>query len=110
MFARCLWYGVYAINEAIDLLNVQGCKFLQKFIKSDTTDRCYFSVTQEGSPTKTQRTIFTESFYTIALSEMYRATGDKSYLVSLIKVVIHMKFNTLQCENSKTLYKEKCAK
>ena len=56
--------------------------FLEQHIKSETEDRCYFSVSQDGIPIKTQRTIFTESFYTIALSEMYRATSDKSYLVS----------------------------
>ena len=45
--------------------------------------RCYFAVTEEGKPLRLQRKPYTECFYTMAMSELHRATGDSKYQVRL---------------------------
>ena len=63
----------------------QGADFLLNHIvrKTGETWRCYFSVTRDGKPVHRQRKLFAECFYTMAFSELARATGDKTYKVIL---------------------------
>ena len=58
-----------------------GAQFLLKHVKREDTGKCYLSLTREGQPLKTQRTIFSECFYLMALSELSRATGNTQYRV-----------------------------
>ncbi len=51
--------------------------------KDDDTGKCFFLLTQDGKPIKTQRTIFSESFYTMAMSEMAIATKEEKYKASV---------------------------
>lgn len=52
--------------------------------KPDNTGKCYFLLTQDGKPVKSQRTIFSECFYTMAMSELARATGKEKYKVQIM--------------------------
>lgn len=38
-------------------------------------------LTRDGRPVKVQRTIFSECFYTMAMNELWRVTGDARYQV-----------------------------
>ena len=51
------------------------------FVKRADTGKCYFCLTRDGKPLKTQRTIFAECFYMMAMSELYRATSTDLYKV-----------------------------
>ncbi|XP_064626400.1 N-acylglucosamine 2-epimerase-like [Lineus longissimus] len=65
---------------------VQGGKFLMSKVRDPSTYRCYFSLTRDGKPIKIQRTIFTECFYLMAMSELAIATKDDTYLNEAIKM------------------------
>ena len=52
-----------------------------RHVKREDTGKCYLSVTRQGQPLKTQRTIFSECFYLLAMSELSRATGNSKYRV-----------------------------
>lgn len=54
-----------------------------KYVKNPETWKCYFSLTRDGKPLKIQRTIFSECFYLMALSELAIATEEEKYKVSL---------------------------
>ncbi|XP_069895586.1 N-acylglucosamine 2-epimerase isoform X1 [Dipodomys merriami] len=41
--------------------------------------KCAFVLTRDGRPGKVQRTIFSECFYTMAMNELWRVTGDVRY-------------------------------
>ncbi|XP_042523425.1 N-acylglucosamine 2-epimerase isoform X3 [Dipodomys spectabilis] len=41
--------------------------------------KCAFVLTRDGRPSKVQRTIFSECFYTMAMNELWRVTGDVRY-------------------------------
>ena len=43
--------------------------------------KCAFVLTRDGRPVKVQRTIFSECFYTMAMNELWRVTGDAQYQV-----------------------------
>ncbi|CAH1782525.1 unnamed protein product [Owenia fusiformis] len=60
---------------------IQGAEFIMKHMKVAGTGKCYMILTREGKPLKIQRTIFSECFYTMALSELAKATGNQDYLV-----------------------------
>eukprot|EP00794_Sanderia_malayensis_P007358 gene7358-8178_t len=56
----------------------KAAKFLMDNVKRED-NRCYFCVTSDGEPVKLQRTIFSECFYVMAMTEVGRATGNKLY-------------------------------
>ncbi|VDH99173.1 N-acylglucosamine 2-epimerase [Mytilus galloprovincialis] len=58
---------------------IKGAEFLQKFARNPEIYRCYFALTKEGKPVKIQRTIFSECFYLMAMSELGIVTGKQSY-------------------------------
>lgn len=43
--------------------------------------KCAFVLTRDGRPVKVQRTIFSECFYTMAMNELWRVTGEARYQV-----------------------------
>ena len=55
---------------------------MKKYLKNPSTGKCYFLLTKDGKPVKIQRTIFTECFYMMAMSELARATKKSVYKVS----------------------------
>ena len=87
---RQIWMYCRLYNEVPrfhkqEILDV--AKKAADFLKSKTKrsdNRCYFSVTSDGKPVKLQRTIFSECFYVMAMSEMGRATKDEAYKVFII--------------------------
>lgn len=43
--------------------------------------KCAFVLTRDGRPVKVQRTIFSECFYTMAMNELWKVTGEMHYQV-----------------------------
>jgi len=85
MLGRQVWTYSRLYNEIEayrkkDILDVaqKAAEFLRRYAKRDDS-RCYFSLTADGKPVKLQRTIFSESFYVMAMAEIGRATGNKEY-------------------------------
>ena len=58
-----------------------GGEFLLGRVKVAGQERCYFATAEDGQPSKLQRKPFSECFYTVAMSELHRATGDQRYQV-----------------------------
>ncbi|XP_036596342.1 N-acylglucosamine 2-epimerase isoform X2 [Trichosurus vulpecula] len=52
--------------------------------------KCAFVLTRDGRPAKIQRTIFSECFYTMAMDELWKATGDPRYQVDSMAVPMMM--------------------
>jgi len=59
-----------------------GGEFILAKLKVPETGKIYFTVTEEGLPTKLQRTFFGEVYYVMAMAGLYRITKNKKYLVS----------------------------
>jgi N-acylglucosamine 2-epimerase len=55
-----------------------GFDFLKHHAKRDD-NRIHFSLTEKGAPIYLQRKIFSECFYTIALAQYAKATGESAY-------------------------------
>lgn len=59
-----------------------GGEFLIRFARVETpAKKCAFSVTKDGTPVKVQRTLFSESYYTLAMNERWRVTEETRYQV-----------------------------
>ena len=57
------------------------------FIEShcfDTDGRMYFEVTEDGTPLRKRRYVFSESFAAIAMSEYALASGDQTYAIKAL--------------------------
>lgn len=54
-----------------------GADFLRKHARTEGC-RVYFSLTRDGRPVSMQRKIFSECFYSMAMAEYARASGDES--------------------------------
>ena len=65
-----------------------GGEFLLQCVKMAGQERCYFATAEDGQPAKLQRKPFSECFYTVAMSELARATGEQKYQVKHIKKLI----------------------
>ena len=95
MMGRQIWTYCRLYNETEkyhkkEILDVakQGAEFLRRNGKRND-NRCYFCLTADGKPVKLQRTIFSECFYVMAMSELARATNDASYKVLIPLILIH---------------------
>nr|XP_030706298.1 N-acylglucosamine 2-epimerase [Globicephala melas] len=67
-----------------ELLNAAkaGGEFLLRYARvAPPAKKCAFVLTRDGRPVKVQRTIFSECFYTMAMNELWRVTGDAQYQV-----------------------------
>ena len=58
-----------------------GGEFLLQYVKEEGKERCWYAVTEDGLPAKQQSRPFTECFYTMAMTELHRATGEQKYQV-----------------------------
>ncbi|KAB0343880.1 hypothetical protein FD754_020806 [Muntiacus muntjak] len=57
-----------------------GGEFLLRYAQvAPPAKKCAFVLTRDGRPVKVQRTIFSECFYTMAMNELWRVTGDARY-------------------------------
>nr|XP_006992713.2 N-acylglucosamine 2-epimerase-like [Peromyscus maniculatus bairdii] len=57
-----------------------GGEFLIRFARVEPpAKKCAFSVTKDGTPVKVQRTLFSESYYTLAMNERWRVTEETRY-------------------------------
>ena len=80
----------YYINIFFLLLDnciYPGGDFLIKFVRVNSQgvgERCYFATSADGKPVKLQRKPYTECFYIMALTELYRATENQRYQVSSV--------------------------
>ena len=54
------------------------------YVKNPTTGKCYSIVTKDGKAVKIKKTIFSECFYILAMSELARATQDNKYKVNCL--------------------------
>ncbi|XP_033115461.1 N-acylglucosamine 2-epimerase-like isoform X2 [Anneissia japonica] len=66
---------------------IKGGEFLMKHVKDQNSAKCFFSVTKDGQPIKVQRTIFSECFYLLAMSELGRATKEQKYKGEAVKML-----------------------
>lgn len=61
-----------------------GGEFLLRYARvAPPGKKCAFVLTRDGRPVKVQRTIFSECFYTMAMNELWRVTGEVHYQVHL---------------------------
>ena len=58
-----------------------GGDYLLEHVKVTGEERCYFATAEDGQPSKLQRKPFSECFYTVAMTELSRATGEQKYQV-----------------------------
>ncbi|XP_003802599.1 N-acylglucosamine 2-epimerase isoform X1 [Otolemur garnettii] len=57
-----------------------GGEFLLRYARvAPPGKKCAFVLTRDGRPVKVQRTIFSECFYTMAMNELWRVTGEGHY-------------------------------
>lgn len=59
-----------------------GGEFLLRHARvAPPAKKCAFVLTRDGHPVKVQRTIFSECFYTMAMNELWKVTGETHYQV-----------------------------
>ncbi|XP_046308939.1 N-acylglucosamine 2-epimerase isoform X6 [Marmota monax] len=79
-------------SELLDSAKAGG-EFLLRYARVAPPDKkCAFVLTQSGLPVKVQRTIFSECFYTMAMNELWRVTGEERYqneAVEMMDQIIH---------------------
>ncbi|XP_032745850.1 N-acylglucosamine 2-epimerase [Rattus rattus] len=70
-----------------------GGEFLLSYARvAPPGKKCAFVLTQDGRPVKVQRTIFSECFYTMAMNELWKVTGEMHYqreAVEMMDQIIH---------------------
>lgn len=70
-----------------------GGEFLLRFARVEPPGRkCAFALTRAGQPIKVQRTIFSESFYVMAMNELWRVTEEPHYqreAVTMMEQIVH---------------------
>ncbi|XP_052241619.1 N-acylglucosamine 2-epimerase-like isoform X1 [Dreissena polymorpha] len=76
-------FNTQAVLQAAE----KGAGFLMKFAKDASTGRCYLILNRDGRPIKMQRTIFSECFYTMAMSEIAKATNQEMYKTEAIQMM-----------------------
>ena len=86
-----VYFTLWVFFSLVSVVSPLGAEFVLNHVKNKDTGRCYLSLTRDGQPIKLQRTIFSEAFYVMAMSEMYRVTSDARYKVSLVssKILFH---------------------
>ena len=70
----------YRKPEILDAAR-SGAEFLIKHARLPDSQKCYLSVTRDGKPIKIQRSVFSECFYTLGMSELARVTKEQRYKV-----------------------------
>ncbi|XP_069501517.1 N-acylglucosamine 2-epimerase isoform X2 [Ambystoma mexicanum] len=78
----CRLYRKVPRYHSADLLQaaLSAGEFLLRHARvSADSMKCAFVLTRDGKAVKVQRTIFSECFYTMAMDELWRVTGDEKY-------------------------------
>uniref|UniRef100_A0A8C6RXS3 N-acylglucosamine 2-epimerase n=1 Tax=Nannospalax galili TaxID=1026970 RepID=A0A8C6RXS3_NANGA len=91
----CRLYRNFERFHRTDLLDAAkaGGEFLLRYARvAPPSKKCAFVLTQDGCPVKVQRTIFSECFYTMAMNELWRVTGEMRYqneAVEMMDQIVH---------------------
>ncbi|XP_058514354.1 N-acylglucosamine 2-epimerase isoform X2 [Ochotona princeps] len=65
-----------------------GGEFLLHYARvAPPAKKCAFVLTRDGRPVKVQRTIFSECFYTMAMNELWRVTGEARYQSEAVQMM-----------------------
>ncbi|XP_064430799.1 N-acylglucosamine 2-epimerase isoform X2 [Mirounga angustirostris] len=65
-----------------------GGEFLLRYARvAPPGKKCAFVLTRDGRPVKVQRTIFSECFYTMAMNELWRVTGEAHYQKEAVEMM-----------------------
>ncbi|XP_006739432.1 N-acylglucosamine 2-epimerase isoform X1 [Leptonychotes weddellii] len=65
-----------------------GGEFLLRYARvAPPGKKCAFALTRDGRPVKVQRTIFSECFYTMAMNELWRVTGEAHYQKEAVEMM-----------------------
>ncbi|KAM9041120.1 N-acylglucosamine 2-epimerase isoform 1-T2 [Megaptera novaeangliae] len=79
--------------ELLNAAKAAGGEFLLRYARvAPPAKKCAFVLTRDGRPVKVQRTIFSECFYTMAMNELWRVTGDAQYqseAVEMMDQIVH---------------------
>uniref|UniRef100_A0ABK0LSM7 N-acylglucosamine 2-epimerase n=1 Tax=Rattus norvegicus TaxID=10116 RepID=A0ABK0LSM7_RAT len=91
----CRLYRTFERFRRVELLDAAkaGGEFLLSYARvAPPGKKCAFVLTQDGRPVKVQRTIFSECFYTMAMNELWKVTGEMHYqreAVEMMDQIIH---------------------
>ncbi|CAG0921161.1 unnamed protein product [Notodromas monacha] len=66
-------------KEALLAAAIVAGDFLLAHAKQPDTDKCHFSLTRDGLAVKTQRTVFSETFFALAMIGLAQTTGQEKY-------------------------------
>ncbi|CAK8688678.1 unnamed protein product [Clavelina lepadiformis] len=97
--ARQVWMYCKLYNEVPKYANDQilqpalkGAQFLLNncLISRDGCKRCAFSVTKGGKAIKIQRTLFSECFFVMAMSEAWRSTKEEIYQDAAVTMMMQI--------------------
>ncbi|XP_026909110.1 N-acylglucosamine 2-epimerase [Acinonyx jubatus] len=73
--------------ELLDAAKAGG-EFLLRYARvAPPGKKCAFVLTRDGRPVKVQRTIFSECFYTMAMNELWRVTGEARYQSEAVEMM-----------------------
>ncbi|XP_031800363.1 N-acylglucosamine 2-epimerase isoform X1 [Sarcophilus harrisii] len=73
--------------EILDAAKAGGEFLIRHARVAPPAKKCAFVLTRDGRPAKVQRTIFSECFYTMAMDELWRATGDPRYQKEAVEMM-----------------------
>ncbi|GAB1302881.1 N-acylglucosamine 2-epimerase [Apodemus speciosus] len=91
----CRLYRSFERFHRVELLDAAkaGGEFLLRYARvAPPGKKCAFVLTRDGRPVKVQRTIFSECFYTMAMNELWKVTGEMHYqneAVEMMDQIIH---------------------
>ena len=101
--ARILWTFSSAYLHLKNPHYLTAANRAQEYILSHFFDNewggTYWSVTADGNPAETKKQIYAQAFFIYALSEHYRATGDKTSLekaIELFHLIEKYSFDAIQ--------------
>ncbi|XP_057615975.1 N-acylglucosamine 2-epimerase isoform X1 [Chionomys nivalis] len=91
----CRLYRLFERFHRAELLDAAkaGGEFLLHYARvAPPGKKCAFVLTRDGRPVKVQRTIFSECFYTMAMNELWKVTGETHYqneAVEMMDQIVH---------------------
>ncbi|KAM5196171.1 N-acylglucosamine 2-epimerase isoform 1-T2 [Hipposideros larvatus] len=86
----CYLYRKFERFRRLELLDSAkaGGEFLLRYARvAPPGKKCAFVLTRDGRPVKVQRTIFSECFYTMAMNELWRVTGEAHYQIEAVEMM-----------------------
>jgi mannobiose 2-epimerase len=98
--ARILWTFSAAYNKTGNLEYLKMAKKSKDYVLANFFDEIfegtYWKITYDGKPADTKKQIYSQAFFIYALSEYYRASGDKQCLdkaISLYHLIENKSFD-----------------